>query len=636
LFTLVLMVLALGCQNDSKQVTAPVQDMAALEPGLQDPLPQDVPVYQFIGDRVWHDVDRDGIQDPPRVEPGVAGVLVDLYTCDGVFVARDTSDAQGFVGFINPRPGDYKLYFHRPDGWTFTLPDQGSNNSTDSDPDPSTGFTVCTTLDSLELDFSWDAGVYPGAPPASVGDRVWIDADRDGIQDENESGRPDVQVILLTCAGMPVDTLITDGAGHYLFTGVEPGSYRIHFGLPEGYLFSPADQGLDDALDSDAAEGGMTACFDLAAGQTDRTRDAGIHLPVGSIGDRVWLDTDHDGIQDEGELGKGGVTVELLDAGGVVLATQVTNDDGSYLFGELAPGDYRVRFTLPDGYEFSPADQGSDDGLDSDALEAGTTALFSLAPGQDDRTRDAGLHSRDVPSGACCLPDGTCEILSAAACAQAGGEYEGDGTSCDPNPCPPPSREHCTLTQGGWSNNGRFNGERRSETLQRLVTPDSPLVLGVSGRSVTFADGSEGCISRLLPAGQTPTTLPSNLGDGVIDEGSCNTSPPLPLKSGRIKNVFLGQTLALALNTRLDETLSGVALSRRMTTTAGTFTIAPSVLAALGNENLPVTVGGLLTLANQSLAYGTVGGASLGDIHQAVTAINEMFVECQVLLGRED
>jgi spore coat protein A len=41
-----------------------------------------------------------------------------------------------------------------------------------------------------------------------------------------------------------------------------------------------------------------------------------------------------------------------------------------------------------------------------------------------------------VPTGACCLPDGSCDTLSAAQCSAAGGTYNGDGTSCTTGLCP--------------------------------------------------------------------------------------------------------------------------------------------------------------------------------------------------------
>ncbi|MCK4340592.1 MAG: hypothetical protein KAY37_02565 [Phycisphaerae bacterium] len=40
-------------------------------------------------------------------------------------------------------------------------------------------------------------------------------------------------------------------------------------------------------------------------------------------------------------------------------------------------------------------------------------------------------------SGACCHYDGSCEVLSFADCAISGGQYQGEGTTCDPNPCEP-------------------------------------------------------------------------------------------------------------------------------------------------------------------------------------------------------
>jgi spore coat protein A len=41
-----------------------------------------------------------------------------------------------------------------------------------------------------------------------------------------------------------------------------------------------------------------------------------------------------------------------------------------------------------------------------------------------------------TPTGACCLDNGTCDTLSAADCASAGGIYQGDNTSCDTAICP--------------------------------------------------------------------------------------------------------------------------------------------------------------------------------------------------------
>lgn len=47
-------------------------------------------------------------------------------------------------------------------------------------------------------------------------------------------------------------------------------------------------------------------------------------------------------------------------------------------------------------------------------------------------------------TGACCYSD-TCEVMTASACATLSGTYQGDGTVCTPNPCPPPGTTTATL-----------------------------------------------------------------------------------------------------------------------------------------------------------------------------------------------
>ena len=86
-------------------------------------------------------------------------------------------------------------------------------------------------------------------------------------------------------------------------------------------------------------------------------------LPTGSIGDRVWHDVDGDDVQDGGEVGINGVTVNLyqdvnldgvLDAGDTLLDSQVTSGDGDYDFLGLPEGQYIVdvdEFTLPPAFD---------------------------------------------------------------------------------------------------------------------------------------------------------------------------------------------------------------------------------------------------------------------------------------------
>lgn len=115
----------------------------------------------------------------------------------------------------------------------------------------------------------------------------------------------------------------------------------------------------------------------------------GVSVP--EIGDYVWLDVNADGIQDSDEPPVPGVTVELWTASSGWVKTTTTDSDGLYKFGHYGTS-YKVRFVLPDGYQFTAANQGNDDTVDSDADPVtGETEEFTVTNGIPDYTRDAGL-----------------------------------------------------------------------------------------------------------------------------------------------------------------------------------------------------------------------------------------------------
>jgi len=151
---LAVLALAVGCEKDSSRVLDPAAPISTHGSKLA------VPVSQFLGDRVWNDANGNGLQDSTTTGPGVPGVTVELYTCTGTLVATDTTDANGFYGFVNPAPGSYKIHFVAPAGSAFTLQDQGADDQKDSDAD-ATGWTSCISLAAGQLDLSWDAGLVP-------------------------------------------------------------------------------------------------------------------------------------------------------------------------------------------------------------------------------------------------------------------------------------------------------------------------------------------------------------------------------------------------------------------------------------------------------------------------------------------
>jgi len=128
-------------------------------------------------------------------------------------------------------------------------------------------------------------------------------------------------------------------------------------------------------------------------------------LPMGgcesTIGDRVWFDLNCDGIQDKDETsGPSGVTVTLINCNthDVVLTT-TTGNNGLYSFQGIPEGTYQVCFQLPDGFEFSPKDQGGTESLDSDADKDGCSPCFTVECDKPNTTIDAGLCEKEEPTG---------------------------------------------------------------------------------------------------------------------------------------------------------------------------------------------------------------------------------------------
>ena len=92
----------------------------------------------------------------------------------------------------------------------------------------------------------------PGSETGTVGDKVWLDVDGDGVLDLGESGIAGVTVTLKSLDGTPLDSMETDSEGRYLFTDVPLGEgyyVEVTDNLPAG-LTQTTDSRTDDRTDS--------------------------------------------------------------------------------------------------------------------------------------------------------------------------------------------------------------------------------------------------------------------------------------------------------------------------------------------------------------------------------------------------
>ncbi|WP_460984246.1 SdrD B-like domain-containing protein, partial [Spirosoma fluminis] len=369
-----------------------------------------------IGNRLFSDGDfltANGIQDNGNAGSNVSGAVVQLYRIvSGVatLVASTTTNASGEYYFRSTTVtglvpnAEYQIrvalnQFATPT--TITVPNAGSDDLADSDAflqtigGVPTAVVSLTTGDYGENNHSYDIGFI--RQPASIGDFVFEDLNRNGIQDAGEPGIQGVTVQLLDGSGNAVAGVApttTNASGFYSFTGLTPTTpYIVAFTAPNGYTATLVDQGGNDAIDSDVNPAtGRTGSYTIASGASLTTVDAGFYRSA-TIGDRVFVDANRNGLQDAGETGLAGVTVQLLTGTNTVVASTTTNASGIYSFTGLTPGvSYSVVFSLPTNYSASPAKQGGNDALDSDAnAVTGRTGAYTLTSGQSLTSVDAGF-----------------------------------------------------------------------------------------------------------------------------------------------------------------------------------------------------------------------------------------------------
>ena len=243
--------------------------------GASCPLvPAPLPETGQLGNMVWVDVNSDGIQDAG--EPGLAGVVVDLYSIDSPFIASTISDENGEYSFQNLAPSEYYIIFSgAPAGFGITLQDQGGDDVNDSDADPTTGqtnnFFVGVGLVEEGIDVGYSA--------TGVGDFIWDDLNSNGDQDFGEPGLPGLTVeLVLESNGSTVDATTSDAFGKYAFSAVTPDDYRIRVSnLPGGYQFVARNSGATDLVDSDVnTTSGLSDLFTTSSGNFNSTIDAGM------------------------------------------------------------------------------------------------------------------------------------------------------------------------------------------------------------------------------------------------------------------------------------------------------------------------------------------------------------------------
>ena len=279
-----------------------------------------------INGTIYRDGDRDGKKGD--TEGRYSGVTVQLLDKDGKVIATTTTDKDGKYSFEHLPDGTYSVKVVKDGALTDTDQTGDPDNKLDNASEP-------ITLDEKnptkgDVDFGY-------VPNNTIKGTVYRDDNRDKTINGDEPGLERVSVQLLDEDGKVLQTLDTDADGNYAFQHLPDGKYTVKV------VRSSSIKDYDQTEDPDATVDDTSAVYTMGPENSLQEKVNFGYVPDYSIAGRVYRDSDKSGSYTDGEETFSGVTVDLLDKDGKVVATTTTDRDGNYSFEKLPAGTYRVK-----------------------------------------------------------------------------------------------------------------------------------------------------------------------------------------------------------------------------------------------------------------------------------------------------
>ena len=279
-----------------------------------------------INGTIYRDGDRDGKKGD--TEGRYSGVTVQLLDKDGKVIATTTTDKDGKYSFEHLPDGTYSVKVVKDGALTHTDQTGDPDNKLDNASEP-------ITLDEKnptkgDVDFGY-------VPNNTIKGTVYRDDNRDKMINGDEPGLERVSVQLLDEDGKVLQTLDTDADGNYAFQHLPDGKYTVKV------VRSSSIKDYDQTEDPDATVDDTSAVYTMGPENSLQEKVNFGYVPDYSIAGRVYRDSDKSGSYTDGEETFSGVTVDLLDKDGNVVATTTTDKDGNYSFEKLPAGTYRVK-----------------------------------------------------------------------------------------------------------------------------------------------------------------------------------------------------------------------------------------------------------------------------------------------------
>ena len=258
-------------------------------------------------------------------DTGLGGVTINLYKNGGTTpVASTVTASNGTYSFANLGPGTYKVQEVVPTGWTQT----GGVG----------GYTISVTCGNNSTGDNFD-----DFQNISISGTKYKDITGNGFSSD-DTGLSGVTINLYKNGGTTaVASTVTASNGTYSFTNLGPGTYSVQEVVPAGYTQTGGVGGYSISATSGGSYTGKNfddfqnvsisgTKYDDITGNGFSSDDTGL----GGVTVKLFKDTNNDGV--------------LTSADGNAVATTTTASNGTYSFGNVAPGTYFVQEVVPTGY----------------------------------------------------------------------------------------------------------------------------------------------------------------------------------------------------------------------------------------------------------------------------------------------
>ena len=279
-----------------------------------------------ISGNVYLDQNRDKTKNTGDID--LSGVTVKLLDKDGNVVGNTTTDADGNYSFTGLNDGTYTVQVDKTGPLADKEQTEDPSGKTDSRSQAIT-FTR-TDPDVTNVNFGY-------ADNYSIHGLVYRDGDRDETHGATEKGYANQTVELRDKDGKVVATTTTDENGAYSFSKLPAGDYTVKV-VKDGALTD-----LDQTEDPDSTKDSTSGVISLGNDHRTETDVNFGYIANNSINGTIYRDGDRDGKKGDTEGRYSGVTVQLLDKDGKVIATTTTDKDGKYSFEHLPDGTYSVK-----------------------------------------------------------------------------------------------------------------------------------------------------------------------------------------------------------------------------------------------------------------------------------------------------